>query len=421
MRAITSWALALLLVSSASATLQTQALEQRILASNADSLDFEVPSRPGVCGDGRSWLQIDGDAWYGTINDRTRQSPCERGPLRIVVVKSGRDVLRVRSHVGPLPPAAERPAARLGAISPAEALAFFSGLALRGEGRPASEAVTALGIADSANVTPALREVLTTAARPRELRRSAASWLVRREGGSGPVVDLLARLARDQEEHASFRQSMVGQLARLEGGVPVLIELTGSDNDMLLARQAAEALARSGDPRARRAVRELVTSDKASAEVRAAALSGMGSEYGTVQDAQVVMRAWPGMTTDKLRDAALGVIAATGGAEGRAFLLRLVRDEAGVSRQRRRAASLLDRAGVAVKEVISTYDQVSDGELRGQLIDVMASAGTREATAKLVAIAKDDTQLAARRRAISALGRTDDPAVRSALQGMVTR
>lgn len=73
MRAITSWALALLLVSSAAATLQTQALEQRILASNADSLDFEVPSRPGVCGDGRSWLQIDGDAWYGTINDRTRQ------------------------------------------------------------------------------------------------------------------------------------------------------------------------------------------------------------------------------------------------------------------------------------------------------------------------------------------------------------
>ncbi len=399
-----------------------QSLERRILTGSGEAVEFQLAARPGVCGDGRHWIRVDGDAWYGTMNDMTRSASCEAGPVRVVVYKSGTEVLRLATLVGPGSP--EAGVTSLGRVTSGEALAFLGTLARTSDGRPARDALLSLGVADSMDAGAVFRDVATSPTRPRELRRGALSWLVRRSAGTGAeaaTVTLLARMARDQEEHATFRQSVVGQLARLEGGVPVLIELASSDNDLLLARQAAEALARSGDPRARRAVRELVASEKVSADVRAAALGGMGSEYGTVQDAQAAIRAWPTMTTDKLRDAALGVVASTGGSEGRAFLLRLVRDESAASRQRRRAASLLDRAGVPVKDLIASYDMVSDGELRNQLIDALANAGTREATAKLVAIAKDDTQLNARRRAISALGRTDDPAVRSALQGIVTR
>jgi HEAT repeat protein len=114
-------------------------------------------------------------------------------------------------------------------------------------------------------------------------------------------------------------------------------------------------------------------------------------------------------------------VANIGSVSGRAFLLAIVRDENQPAQQRRRAASLLDRAGVPVKDVVSTYDQVSDGEVRGTLINILAEAGTKEATTKLIAIAREDTQLSARRRAINALARFDDPAIKTALREIVIK
>ena len=74
-----------------------------------------------------------------------------------------------------------------------------------------------------------------------------------------------------------------------------------------------------------------------------------------------------------------------------------------------------------VKDVVRAYDGVSDGEVRNTLIDAMARAGTKEATTKLIAIAREDTQISARRRAISALGRFDDPAIKTALRDLVSK
>jgi HEAT repeat protein len=55
------------------------------------------------------------------------------------------------------------------------------------------------------------------------------------------------------------------------------------------------------------------------------------------------------------------------------------------------------------------------------LIDELAQIGTREATTKLMAIAKDNTSYKTRRRAISVLGRFDDPGIREALKGIAER
>jgi HEAT repeat protein len=284
-----------------------------------------------------------------------------------------------------------------------------------------------MSLADSANVSPILLELARDQDRPRELRRSALSWLSRRRNAADAIpaaqlVSVVRGFATDANEHNAFRQSAVGVLSRFDRGegIPALIEIAQQQNDSWLAKQATEALARSGDPRGRRAVRALAENENAPMEVRAAAISGIGSEFGTTQDAAALVRAYPGLNNDRLKDAALGAMASVGGNDVRTFLLSVVRDEGAVARQRRKAASLLDRAGVPIRDVIRTYDQVSDGEVRGTLIELMARAGTKEATTKLVAIAKEDTQLSARRRAISALGRTDDPAVREALKGLIS-
>ena len=402
-----------------------QGLDRRLATARGDQVQFTLPARAPICGDGRSYIRLEGDAWIGTMNDATRWSPCESGPARVVVSRADGEIVRIDTYVGPAPTSTSE-VTDLGRVTPGEAAAWLATMARTGEGRVARDAMLPLGIMDSAAVTPTLNAMVDDRELPRDARRSALTWTVRRRSapdGLAPaaLVALLSRLAKDDTEHSTLRQAAVGHLSRLERGegIPALVALTEGRSDGWLARQAAEGLGRHGDPRARRAVRAIIADAERPADVRAAAIQGLGGEYGTVKDAEALIAAWTHLGTDGLRDAALSTMASLGGTASRGFLLKTVRDEGAASRQRRRAAGLLERVGVPARELVTLYDGVSDGEVRNQLIDLLAQAGTREAVAKLLRIAKEDTQPAARRRAIAALGKRDDPAVREALRSMV--
>lgn len=402
-----------------------QGLDRRLDAARADRVQFATAARPGICGDGRSYIRVDDDTWVGSWNDATRASACAEGPLRVVVTRAAREILRIEAFVGPVP-AAGNGVEDIGRAATADAAAWLATMVRTGEGRVARDAMLPFGVLDSARATPVLQELLLNRELPRDTRRAALTWMVRRRASSDALGDeglvaLLVRLARDGNEHSTLRQSAVGHLARIEpAGVSALITLTAAtDEGSWLARQAVEQLGRHGDPRARRAIRAMVGESERPAEVRAAAVQAIGGEYGTTRDVDALVTAWPTLGTDAVRDAALGAMASIGGEGARAFLVRTVRDEGGLTRSRRRAASLLERVGVPVRDIVTLYDVVSDGEVRGQLIDHLAQAGTREAVDKLMRIAKEDTQPTARRRAIAALGRRDDPAVREALKALV--
>ena len=417
-------AAAALLVACVAAGGHAQSLERRISAASGSAVQFHFAARPGICGDGRNFVRLDGDSWYGTMNDMTRNTACEAGPVRVLVVKSGTEPIRLETYAGPLTIAPD--AADLGRVAAADAVAYLGALASTGEGRVARDALLPLGMADSARVTPVLLALVRDGNRPRDTRRSALSWIVRRDDApdalpSGELLSLLTGLARSETEPSSFRQSVIGTLGRLDRGegIPALIEMSRSANDGWTARRATETLARSGDPRARRAVHELAKDGGASSDVRIAAMNGLAGEYGSADDAQILAALYPSLDSDRLQEAALNGIAGIGSVAARQFLLRIVKDEQQDRRPRRKAASLLERAGVPVREVIGAYDGVSDGDVRLQLIDFLAKAGTRDATTKLVSIAKLDTQPTARKRAISVLGRSDDASVREALRGIV--
>lgn len=405
------------------AALQGPSLERRVASSTARALQFHFAARAGICGDGRHYVRLEGDDWIGSIDDLARRSPCEAGPVRVLVTRSGAEAIRVETFVGPLAPSPG--ADDLGRVAARDAAAYLAGLATRGEGRVARDAMAPLGMADSATVAPVLLALVRDGDRPRDTRRSALTWLVRRRATPDALpepdlVALLAGIARSDDELLPMRQTAIGLLGRLEGdaGIPALVEMSRA-GDGRTARLATEALARSGDPRARRALRELAGETRATADARAAALTGLGGEFGSAQDAELLMTLYPGLSNDRLRDAALAGVASIGTAAGRRWLLALVRDESAEGRVRRKAASLLERAGVPVRDVTAAYDGVSDGEVRVQLIELLARAGTRDALAKLVAIARADTQPAARRRAIVLLGRSEDAAVREALRDLV--
>ncbi len=404
--------------------LGAQQLARKVDSATGGNVEFSFAGRPGVCGDGRTFVRIDNDFWMGNVNDNAR-SHCEPGPVRVVIVRVDGEAIRVESFVGPL--AHDSSSSDLGRVAAAEAATYLMQLASSAEGRVARDALSAAALADSAQITRQLLAIARDQAKSRELRRSALSWAVRPRAGAGLPVDealkVLTALANDVNEQQSMRQQATSHLGRFErgDGIPTLITLAQRDADPWLARQALEALNRSGDPRARRAVRDFVTGAVTPEDVRVAAITALAGEYATAKDGELIRDAYQRLTGDRGRDAAITAIAGIGGPTSRAWLSSLVRNKDQAMRQRRKAAEQLGRGGSSSNDVSTLYDAVDDSEIRSVLIDVLAQSGTKDAGAKLLSIAKSDPQLTTRKRAIGALGRFEDPIIKNALRDLVER
>lgn len=417
-------------VATLSATLITpvcaQTLARRIESASGSAVEFHFAARSGVCGDGRTYMRTDADTWNGSFVGDARMLPCEAGPVRVVVVRNEREAIRLETYAGPL--ARDSSSTNLGSVSASAAAAYLLELARTSEGRVARDALLPATLADSASVVAPLLTLARDQTKSRDLRRSAMNYASRRRNSADAmsaeeVIRVALAMAQDETEHMTMRQNAVAIMGRTDRGegVNALIQLSRSTNDMWLAKSATEVLARSGDPRARRALRDLVESNASSGDIRAQAIRGLANEYANAQDAELLQRVYDRLDTDKAKDAALEAIGAVGSSRSREWLIALTKNTNELSRQRRKAASLLDKAGTTVREMVRLYDELTDDDVRGVLIDELASAGTKEAVAKLVAIAKDPGYNTSRRRAIAALGRFDDPEIRTALRGVVER
>jgi hypothetical protein len=169
--------LALLIAAAGSVSAQT--VERRVSGAPDGNVTFNFASRADVCGDGRNYIRAD-DMWMGSFNDGIRAQACERGPIRVLLTRDGRDIIRITTFAGPV---AEEPGAtNLGAVPAADAAAWLLGIASRVDGRPGRDAIMPAALADSALVT---RELLAIA------RTSTArvSFVGRCRGSSGGVVN----------------------------------------------------------------------------------------------------------------------------------------------------------------------------------------------------------------------------------------
>ncbi|MGQ0539412.1 MAG: HEAT repeat domain-containing protein [Gemmatimonadaceae bacterium] len=408
------------------ATAIAQSLERRVAAVRDGTVQFHFAARAGVCGDGKHWIRSDDRSWHGSVNDAMRAAPCETGPVRVVLIRAEGEIVRLQTYAGPL--ASDAAASDLGRVNSREAGAFLLGVAQRLDARPGRDGVFPASLADSTAVTPALLEIARNLERPRELRRTAISYVAQRFNeaggvGAGQATRALAALARAEADNQQVRQQALGALMRIDvaAGFGALEQLATSAGDPWLARQATEAIARSGDPRSRSFLRRGAANGDLPSEARVAAIAGLGGEYGSAADAAFVRDLYPRLSGDRAREAALSAVASIGGSLNASWLLGIARNESEAIRQRRRAIDLADRAGAATADVVSLYDAVSDSELRGTVIEVLARDGSTRAVDKLLAIAKDDGQASHRRKAISALGRFDDARVKEALRGIVER
>lgn len=326
------------------------ALERRIAAAGDNPAQFSFAARAGVCGNGRSYFRTDDDSWYGTVysGDGMRNEACVNGPVRVIVTRAGKEVVRVETFVGPVAPDAP-PAQELGAVPVKEAVAYLLNVAATTDGKPARDALTPAMLADSSVVTPKLLEIAKDQTRSRDIRRSAIGWLARRRdepGGVGAVgiAKALDQLVRDRAESETIRTQALGTISRFDRGegIPTLMGFAG-DADKWLAKQAFQTLARSGDPRARQFIREQVKRTDLDEDSRVEAIRGIGDDYSTGADMKMLRDLYVTLDSDKERDAVLSTVANAGGSDNANWLLDIAKSRTEPVGRRRRAVSLLSR------------------------------------------------------------------------------
>src|SRR5690349_20973223 len=103
-----------------------QNLERRITAANDGNVQFTFAARPGVCGDGISYVNdgFGGDSRImenATFNGRLRAGdayqPCLPGPVRVVATVSDGEITRLRTYAGPVPTRRDSARTDLGQVS----------------------------------------------------------------------------------------------------------------------------------------------------------------------------------------------------------------------------------------------------------------------------------------------------------------
>ncbi|HJQ19902.1 MAG TPA: HEAT repeat domain-containing protein [Gemmatimonadaceae bacterium] len=399
-----------------------QSLDDRIGGARGDRVQFSYATRRDVCGDGRTYIQVANSQWYGSWSDGDHRDACVAGPARVVLQRSGKDIVSLSVYVGPLVDSTGG-VTDLGRVPATQAADYLLRLAEHADGRVSRDAIFPAVIADSAQVSSRLLAIARDHNAARETRRAAITWLSRPMDATGslqPVADALLAIARDEDDNQSVRQQALRVLARLDGGIglPALITLTRDAQRAWLSREALNALAGSGDPRARAYLRDAVRRADLPDEVLATAVRGFGGEYATGADVALLRSTYGKLPGDRSRDAALNAVANFGGADNVRWLLGLASDAGQSSQIRRRAVMLADRAGVPTADLIKLYDGSTDVQLKDAILAALVENGDRLATDKLMSVAKSDDNPQRRRKAIAMLSRSSDERVKQFLSDL---
>ena len=201
-------AAALVLASAASAAAQDIASRVRQVGNGTVRLTFA--SKPGVCGDGESYISTRGLSddgrgrtifrdYRGSYSITTGSSDydnfrdCEEGPLRVALQVSGGQVTEIRTYVG-------KSWGRDDAmqVSARSATAYLLQLAESNTTRAGKGVFTPIILADSVEPAPDLVRLAKNRSVPRETRKSAIFWAG--QIGDASIIREITSLIRDEDQ-----------------------------------------------------------------------------------------------------------------------------------------------------------------------------------------------------------------------------
>ena len=231
-----------------------QSLERRITGGGNGAVEFRFASRPGVCGDGATFVDDgfgDGSRIFegGNFSGRTHRfegPPCEPGPVRVVAWVDDGEVVSLRTYAGPIRSGNARTNRDLGDVPVSEAVAFLTRLAERGNGRVSEKAILPLVLADSVAPWPTLVRMARNDDVGRAVRRTAAFWLSR---GASAKLGILDRDTSDDDDVRASAVFALSQQPRSQA-TPELLDIARTSKRPAVRAQALFWLGQWGDPRA---------------------------------------------------------------------------------------------------------------------------------------------------------------------------
>lgn len=258
---------ALLLLMAGTSSVTAQSLERRVANAPDGTVRFSFAAKPGVYGNGRNMISWNCDGG----NCRSRQidnysdhdhgdwsAPCDSGPVRIALTKTGGTITGLRVYVGGQWRQTTN-STDLGTVGAREAATYLLALASKDDGRASEKAIFPAMLADSVTLWPDLLKIARETRISRKVRRSAVFWVGQAAGDAATrgLTDLVddGGADRDVREQAVFALS---QRPR-EEGVPALIRIAKENRDPELRRKAIFWLGQSDDPRALSLFEELLT------------------------------------------------------------------------------------------------------------------------------------------------------------------
>jgi hypothetical protein len=312
----------------------------------------------------------------------------------------------------------------LGAVPAAAAAAYLLDLAARAEGRPGREAILPAVLADSATIWPGLIGLAKNRALARTVRQGAMSWLGReldRAGGdeTRQASAALIALATDPEEMLPIRQSAVSVLARSERADLSALTRMANGDDTWLRQAAIQALASSGDPRAREFLRTAFQDPALPEALRVTVIRGLGREYATGRDVELLRSRYATLTSVSAKQAVLSVLAEEGGAANLQWLIGVAGDATAAPEIRGQAIEAVQRAGASAAQLGKLYDQAPDRRAKEAAINGLFKRGDRASVDLLLGIARNETDPSVRKSLISRLARLEDARVKDFLKELV--
>lgn len=231
--------------------LRAQSLAGRISGVRSGTVVFHYQPRAGVCGDGETFIRI-GRSYHGRVSSRTRNAPCDFGPVQVQLTLRDGEVSRVDTWVGELQ---RQPDARdLGAVPSAEAARYLLDVARTAASKSASSnAIMGAVLADSAKTWPSLIEIARDRSGRGASRDDAMFWLSQFAAAAlnGHPNDLFLDDDKDSSED-DLKGQAVFVLSQLPNGSgnDELLDVAKHNKDPRVRAKALFWLGQSHDPRA---------------------------------------------------------------------------------------------------------------------------------------------------------------------------
>ncbi|MCH7775624.1 MAG: hypothetical protein IH878_03655 [Gemmatimonadetes bacterium] len=282
------------------------------------------------------------------------------------------------------------------------------------------QALNALMQMDAESAMPILRDVLANKDTSRVRLRRRALMIVAQKRVEGRE-DILIDAARNDPDLGVREQAVQGlSMVRTDRAVAALDSILQSATEESLQHRALMALSQHRSDDAGEILMRFAQRSDVSTELRKQAIQWLGHR----RDAAPFLRDYyHGLDDVELKEQILMGMSRNHDEENAEFLLGIAGDESEDMKLRSRALYWLGRIRGIEQDIYALYDQVSETQLKVQLISVYGQRGRRDSLAvdKLIEIVRNETDQDRRSQAIFWLGHTGSARAAEVLREIINR